>query len=109
MRQTRYEDSAYQESAVYHVRPRREYSASGTGLRTRVSGRVRASVTVISAEERIEGVVYNGGTSRSLNASTTCMTATIPSLRKPIHPVCPLRWMKACWDRIASAHLALNR
>lgn len=77
----------------------------GTGLRTRVSGRVRASVTVISAEERIEGVVYNGGTSRSLNASTTCTTATIPSLRKPIHPVCPLRWMKACWDRIASAHL----
>ena len=61
-RQTRYEDFDYQENAVYHVRARREYSAPGDGLAhilTRASGRVRAAVTVIPAEERIEGVVHN--------------------------------------------------
>ena len=58
----RYTDYDYEADAVYHVRARREYDDPGDGLSsilTRTSGWVKAAMTRLAAEERIEGVQHN--------------------------------------------------
>lgn len=59
---TRYADYDYEADAVYHVLAHRAYDDPGDGLSsmlTRMSERVKAAMTHLAAEKRMEGVQHN--------------------------------------------------